>query len=330
MSKTSPYNDGTSNGLSNLRTRPTRRVAHVALALGGLLSVLAIAPAGFAQEASTTVPTGEASTTVAPTTGPASTVAPSTPPVSTVPVTSLPVTTVPVSTVVPSSTIVPPATTAPPTTQPAPLIVVPKGKTLKVGSKGDAVLALEERLEELKIDTGKVDGRFDWSTWQGVVAFQKYHGLKRSGTVNAETAKRIEFSLPVGGIKRAAGGNWLEVDKGRQITFLYRDGELYRMFAVSTGSGRKYCETGRSGAKVCGSATTPPGNFRIQRRISGWRESELGRLYNPLYFNGGIAFHGAPSVPAYPASHGCVRLPMPIAEWFPDFVNNGWPVYVYE
>ena len=32
------------------------------------------------------------------------------------------------------------------------------------------------------------------------------------------------------------------------------------------------------------------------------------RLWRPRYFNGGIAVHGSPSIPAYPASHGCARV----------------------
>ena len=33
-------------------------------------------------------------------------------------------------------------------------------------------------------------------------------------------------------------------------------------------------------------------------------------MYNPLYIVGGIAIHGSLDVPAYPASHGCIRVPM--------------------
>jgi hypothetical protein len=51
-------------------------------------------------------------------------------------------------------------------------------------------------------------------------------------------------------------------------------------------------------------------------------------LYNPVFFNGGIAVHGAPSVPAYPASHGCVRIPMSASRWFYDTVPRGFAVYV--
>jgi lipoprotein-anchoring transpeptidase ErfK/SrfK len=208
--------------------------------------------------------------------------------------------------------------------------VIPPGKELRVGSRGADVLALEEKLAELKYDTGKVDGRFDWSTWQGVVGFQKYEGLKRTGKVNNQLRLQIQnASLPKGKI---VGGpaTRLEVDKTKQLTFMYVNNQLYRVLSVSTGSGKKYCDwSSRDQRQVCGTAVTPNGRFKIQRRISGWRISALGRLYNPLYFNGGIAFHGAPSVPAYPASHGCVRLPMPVAEWFPDKVKNGTAVYVY-
>jgi hypothetical protein len=75
-------------------------------------------------------------------------------------------------------------------------------------------------------------------------------------------------------------------------------------------------------------AVTPGGSYKVFFRRHGWRTSRLGKLYNPLYFNGGIAIHGAPSVPGYPASHGCVRIPMYVAEWFPGVVPNGTPVYV--
>ena len=94
---------------------------------------------------------------------------------------------------------------------------------------------------------------------------------------------------------------------------------------ISSGSGIPWENEEHSGSSI-----TPTGSFHIQRRISGWRESSLdiGRLYNPLYFTGGIAFHGALSVPSYPASHGCVRVPMHIAEYLPGELPNGTPVHV--
>jgi hypothetical protein len=52
-------------------------------------------------------------------------------------------------------------------------------------------------------------------------------------------------------------------------------------------------------------------------------------MYNPVYFNYGIAVHGAKNVPKEPASHGCVRINMDIAEYFPDLVKVGDAVYVW-
>jgi hypothetical protein len=62
--------------------------------------------------------------------------------------------------------------------------------------------------------------------------------------------------------------------------------------------------------------------------MQGIRVSKLGKLWNPLFFNGGIAIHGEPAVPAYPASHGCVRIPMSASLWFYQTVPVGEPVYV--
>jgi lipoprotein-anchoring transpeptidase ErfK/SrfK len=52
-------------------------------------------------------------------------------------------------------------------------------------------------------------------------------------------------------------------------------------------------------------------------------------MYNPLYIVGGIAIHGSLDVPAYPASHGCIRIPMFASARLPKMVPKGTPVWVY-
>jgi L,D-transpeptidase catalytic domain/Putative peptidoglycan binding domain len=345
----------------NLRTRSSaarwpmsRRLTGATIGCVVLGTLWTAQPVGTAFAQSETTPSASA-TTVDPnitssttSTVPASSTGVTTSPVTTAPASTVPGTTVPATSgpsttllggttpsTVPgsgSSTTVPKGSTTTTTTTLVPgQIVIPAGKVLKVGSKGADVLALEKRLEQLMIDTGKVDGKFDWATWQGVVAFQKYWGLKRTGKVDNALRVEIQNSASLSGYIFSGPGTRLEVDKSKQLLFMYKNNRLWRVVAVSTGSGKKYCDYSKKAKKqICGTASTPVGRFKIQRRISGWRESDLGRLYNPLYFNGGIAFHGAPSVPAYPASHGCVRLPMNIAEWFPDEVANGTAVYVYD
>ena len=121
-----------------------------------------------------------------------------------------------------------------------------------------------------------------------------------------------------------AGPTSIEVDIRSQRLLLFKNGSLFRSIHVSTGSGRHYCDNGS-----CATANTPRGRYHIYTRINGWRTSHLGKLYNPLYFSGGFAIHGAGSVPNYPASHGCIRVTLATANWLPSVVANGTPVWVH-
>ncbi|HEX2039025.1 MAG TPA: L,D-transpeptidase family protein [Acidimicrobiales bacterium] len=211
-------------------------------------------------------------------------------------------------------------TTAPPTTTTT-AKPIPPG--LGRGAKGPEVQALEERLAALKYDTGIVNDAFDAMTQHAVTAFQKVHGLPRTGRATDDVVKALQTATPPPPMMPDGGGTRVEVDLKRQVLFLYKGGELTRILPVSTGNNKRYCVDGQ-----CATAVTPGGSFKVNRKIKGLRVSRLGKLYNPLYFNGGIAIHGAPSVPAYPASHGCVRIPMPSSPWFHDTVDRGTPVYV--
>ncbi|MEI6334956.1 MAG: L,D-transpeptidase family protein [Methylococcaceae bacterium] len=204
-------------------------------------------------------------------------------------------------------------------------------KVLKVGARGAAVLALEKRLTELRYDVGDVDGFYDQQTWQGVLAFQKYTRLKRTGTYTLETQKALHEATHPEGVHPEAGLPRVEINLTRQVLLFFDEQGLNRVIAVSTGSNRNYCETSKkSGERICGVAHTPRGKFSVQWRIPGWRESDLGKLYNPLYFNRGIAIHGSPLVPADNVSHGCVRISLATSLWFYDAVKNGTPVIVFD
>ena len=163
------------------------------------------------------------------------------------------------------------------------------------------------------------------------MAFQKYSKLERTGTYTQETQKALSVATPAEGHHPELGLPRIEVDITRQLLLFFDEQGLNRVVTVSTGSDRKYCEISKkSGKQICGVATTPRGEFLIQWRIPGWRESDLGKLYNPLYFNGGFAIHGSPSVPVYNVSHGCVRIPIATSIWFYKTVQNSTPVIVFD
>lgn len=190
---------------------------------------------------------------------------------------------------------------------------------------------MERRLDLLKYEVGKVDGRYDWQTWQGVMAFQKFNRLKRTGTFNVETQTALSTATLPGGLIPNGGLPRVEVDLTRQVMLYFDEYGLHRVVAVSSGNDKSYCEYSKKSKKeVCGKATTPRGNFRVQRKILGDRESDLGHLYSPVYFSGGFAVHGSPSIPAGPASHGCVRVTNYTADWFHDKAEIGTPVYLFD
>lgn len=210
-------------------------------------------------------------------------------------------------------------TTAPTTTTTAP----PPPPALTRGAKGPEVQAMEQKLADLKYDTGTVDGVFDAATGHAVMAFQKVNGLERSAKATPAVLEAIAKAGEPAPMLASGGPNRVEIDLNRQVLQVYKGGALVRTLSVSTGNGKRYCVDGE-----CDVAVTPGGSFKVNRKIRGLRVSRLGELYNPLYFNGGIAMHGSGSVPAYPASHGCVRVPMNSSLWLFDNVPMGTPVYV--
>ncbi|WP_243711162.1 L,D-transpeptidase family protein [Actinomadura sp. KC216] len=225
----------------------------------------------------------------------------------------------------PPTTVARPTTPAPPPT-PSP---TPTQRKLKPGAKGEDVKALQRRLKELNYDPGKVDGKYGTSTQLAVWAFQAVNGMKQKGTLDKPFWEALASPEQPEPMAKKREKDRVDVDLKRQYLVLYKDGRPRLITHISSGSGEYYCAKDR-GAKVprCRYATTGTGDFRTGRRASGWETSPLGRLYNPIYFNGGIAFHGALDVPRYPASHGCVRLPMHIAEYFPDLLGTNVPVHV--
>ena len=185
-------------------------------------------------------------------------------------------------------------------------------------------LQAEQMLSDLGYWIVKVDGASDDSTRQAILAFQKVEGLKRTGVLNDQLLDDIRnASKPAA---KYSGAAHVEIDISRQVIFLVDDqGQVTRVLSTSTGSGERYFSEGKWER-----AYTPRGHFTVSRQIKGVRKAPLGTIYNPSYFNGGIAIHGSNSVPATAASHGCARIPRFADKDFVEMVQVGMPVYVYD
>jgi lipoprotein-anchoring transpeptidase ErfK/SrfK len=75
------------------------------------------------------------------------------------------------------------------------------------------------------------------------------------------------------------------------------------------------------------------GDFKIYKeRDEKVYEGTLGSLYRPKFVVGGIAVHGSRSMPAYPASHGWIRVANPVMDliWLENLLPQGAKVWIHD
>jgi PKD repeat protein len=180
---------------------------------------------------------------------------------------------------------------------------------LAQGAQDPSVRILERRLAQLRYALRGVDTFFSYDTADAVLAFQKVHGMPRTGRVDPAFWRRLRAAHPP--FPRYRGPfRHVEVDKTRQVLFQVLGGRVTRVVHVSTGA----------------TGNTPVGRWRVYSKVPGFLPT--GMFYSS-FFVGAFAIHGYPSVPPYPASHGCVRTPMWIAPTLFASNNYGETVYIY-
>jgi hypothetical protein len=185
---------------------------------------------------------------------------------------------------------------------------------LRYGAQSPVVGEVARRLRALHYAVPYSTGTFGGDLLESVWAFQKAQRLPRTGIVDAAFWSRIDHaSVPTPRYREPAAH--IEIDKARQILLIVRNGQVVLISPVSTAGIPGYY--------------TPVGRFAIFRKVPGYDPSPLGVLYKPMYFYGGYAIHGNPSVPPYPASHGCIRVPNFVIERLYSSEPYGETVYVY-
>ena len=182
----------------------------------------------------------------------------------------------------------------------------------------------QQRLIDLGYWITAADGKWGDSSRHGLIAFQKVERRVRTGRLSVDELQALRTASRPS--PREGGFAHIEVDLKRQVLFVVdADGTVSRVLPVSTANGKLFEIEGETDRAV-----TPVGRFRVYRKLDGWRKSPLGLLYYPSYLVGGIAIHGNPSVPAQPASHGCIRIPMFAAKEFSDMTPIGTQVIVHD
>ncbi len=228
-------------------------------------------------------------------------------------------------------------------------------KAIGFGSTGADVQQVQQRLTDLGFAPGPIDGRFGSGTQQAVWAFEtlvmKLPRSNATGKVTNDMWQAMQSNLVIAPRRTVASGSGathMEIYLPEQVGIVFTDDKPLLIAHISSGvenpdkTPQTWCETvtydtDEFGAPlavpvqkaVCAEAKTPGGVFKFTRRYTGDRVGPLGGMMNPVYFNYGIAVHGADHVPLEPASHGCIRLNQNIAKTFPSLVSNGDRVYVW-
>lgn len=113
-------------------------------------------------------------------------------------------------------------------------------------------------------------------------------------------------------------GNVVVVDLSRQVATYFSDGKQRFITRVTTGSEKPWTYIDDKGVTHSGTAITPTGRFKVLALegpdyYSSTFGPEDGRMPYAIKIGqdkyNGIALHGGKQ-PGYPASHGCVRLPL--------------------
>ncbi len=161
-----------------------------------------------------------------------------------------------------------------------------------------------------------------------LIAFQKVEGLPPTGKLtwaDLDVLRVAETPEPKTNKPLDEGQIRVEVDLRRQVLFVIEgENQVTKILSVSSGNSKEFKSEG-----FVRDAITPPGRFTVYNKIKGWRKSALGLLYYPNYFLSGLAIHGSTFVPAYPDSHGCIRIPMFAAEGFYQMAVKGTEILIH-
>jgi hypothetical protein len=235
----------------------------------------------------------------------------------------------------------------------APIVKTNLASSLYIGTSGADVKALQHRLAQLGFVPGKIDGYFGEMTKEAVWAYEKLIVQTKPDKATGKVTNAMWQSLqdPVAIQPRRPGsGTHVEIYLPQQVAAVFTDNMPTLVLHISSGAAitpertaaNSWCstvhlDTASDGTPlpapvdqpVCGVAYTPGGVFSFKRELQGDHIGPLGGMYNPVYFNYGIAMHGASNVPLTPASHGCIRMNKLISNTFQNYVHLRDRVYVW-
>lgn len=179
------------------------------------------------------------------------------------------------------------------------------------GKRGTDVLLLQRGLDALGYAV-PVTGYYDAGTSRAVIAFRKVNGMDRIGYASPAVFSMVLKGEGAFKARFPDAGYHVEYDWSRQALGFFRGAKPVNVYHSSSGA-----------------PATPTvfGTFTFYRKEPG--TNHLGMVHSN-YFIRGYAIHGYKDVPTYPASHGCLRVPIPNALQIDRQIEIGMRIMVYK
>jgi L,D-transpeptidase catalytic domain len=172
------------------------------------------------------------------------------------------------------------------------------------GSRGPFVELIQQRLAALHFYIPQT-GVFDSGTG---LALDAYHRLLHWGTYQTLDGRTISFLLNGYGafpVRFPSHGNHAEGNLALQLLALVSGSHVVAIYPISSGKP---------------STPTILGDFHVYSKVAGYLPDGM---FDSNFFIRGYAIHGYNPAPDYPASHGCMRLPIVDALSVYDWLQIG-------
>ncbi|HLM26681.1 MAG TPA: L,D-transpeptidase [Thermoleophilaceae bacterium] len=178
------------------------------------------------------------------------------------------------------------------------------------GSRGPKVRLLQRGLRRLGFAV-PIGGGYGGGTARAVLAYRKTNKMRRTTGASSRIFSRVFRGRGAFRPRHPRAGYHVEFDWSRQVLAFIRRGRPVAVYHSSSGAP---------------STPTVFGRFRFYRKQPG--TNSKGMVHSN-YFIRGYAIHGYRSVPTYPASHGCLRVPIPNAKAIDHRIRLGMTIFVY-
>jgi hypothetical protein len=183
-------------------------------------------------------------------------------------------------------------------------------ESIGFGSTGPFVELIQQRLAALHFYIPQT-GVYDNGTGLAIDAYHRLLGWGVSQNLDGATISYLLNGLGAFHVRYPGDGRHAEGDLSRQLVALIDGSQVQAIYPISSGKP---------------STPTVLGNFHVYSKVPSYLPDGM---YYSNFFIGGYAIHGYNPAPDYPASHGCMRVPIDDAISIYNWLNIGDAVDVY-